>query len=152
MRLDVDLPDPAATARLAGALARRARIGDVVALSGDLGVGKTSFARAFIAMRGCVEEVPSPTFALVQTYDLANGPIWHFDLYRLARPEDAVELGIDDAFAEGITLIEWPDRLGAGLPARRLAIALEFGTTPDARRARLDPGGDWPTRLADLDV
>ena len=148
----IDLPDPAATDRLAAALARRARIGDVIALAGDLGAGKTSFARAFIAARGGTEEVPSPTFALVQTYELPDGPVWHFDLYRLARPDDALELGIDDAFAEGISLTEWPDRLGALLPARRLALTLAFVEDPLARVARLDPGGDWPARLADLDV
>src|SRR4051812_29949378 len=104
------LPDEAATAALAGRLAPLAARGDVVALTGALGAGKTSFARGFIAARaGRPIEVPSPTFTLVQTYDLPSGPIWHFDLYRLERPDDAIELGIDEAFADGISLIEWPE-------------------------------------------
>src|SRR5579871_3208575 len=117
-RFETALPDPTATARLAAGVAPLARIGDVVALHGALGSGKTSFARAFVAARaGRVIEVPSPTFTLVQTYDLPNGPVWHFDLYRLERPDDAIELGIDEAFADAISLIEWPERLGALLPA-----------------------------------
>src|SRR5687767_4723298 len=95
--LDIALPDLAATERLAQALAARAGAGDVVALWGGLGAGKTTFARAFIHARpggAGVTEVPSPTFTLVQVYDLAGAPIWHFDLYRLANAEDAWELGI----------------------------------------------------------
>src|SRR5947207_3065485 len=98
-RFETVLPDPAATAALAGRVAPLARRGDVVALRGDLGSGKTAFARAFIAARaGRPVEVPSPTFTLVQTYELPDGAIWHFDLYRLERPDDAIELGIDEAF------------------------------------------------------
>src|SRR5271170_7579662 len=115
---ETGLPDAAATAALAARLATLARPRDVVALRGTLGSGKTSFARGFIAARaGRALEVPSPTFTLVQTYDLPAGTIWHFDLYRLVRPDDAIELGIDEAFASGINLIEWPERLGDLLPA-----------------------------------
>src|SRR5205807_6696912 len=108
----VDLPDEAATARLAARISALAEIGDVIALSGDLGAGKTTFARAFIRARGETGEVPSPTFTLVQVYELAAAAIWHFDLYRLRSPDEAWELGIEDALTEGISLIEWPDRLG----------------------------------------
>jgi tRNA threonylcarbamoyladenosine biosynthesis protein TsaE len=121
------LPDERATRSLAARIAARARPGDVIALSGPLGAGKTSFARAFIRARfGAAEEVPSPTFTLVETYSGEGPPIWHFDLYRLDRPEDAWELGIEDAFAGGISLIEWPERLGALLPPGRLQVALAF--------------------------
>ena len=144
----VDLGDERATAALAAQLAALARPGDVIALSGDLGAGKTSFARAFIEARGGAESVPSPTFTLVQTYDLPGGAIWHFDLYRLRAAEEAWELGIEEAFETGISLIEWPERLGALLPARRLEIALDFGAGPGSRRAILDSGGDWAARLA----
>jgi tRNA threonylcarbamoyladenosine biosynthesis protein TsaE len=105
----LDLPDEAATESLARRLAGVARPGDVIALWGGLGAGKTAFARAFVRAAGDpAEEVPSPTFTLVQTYALAAGPCWHFDLYRLQAPDEVWELGIEEAFAGGIVLIEWP--------------------------------------------
>src|SRR5215471_4671383 len=134
----VDLPDEAATAAFAARIATLAERGDVIALAGDLGAGKTSFARAFIRARGSEEEVPSPTFTLVQVYELAPAAIWHFDFYRVTRPEEAWELGIEDAFSQGISLIEWPERLGPLLPPHRLEITLLFGGRPEARRAVLD--------------
>jgi tRNA threonylcarbamoyladenosine biosynthesis protein TsaE len=133
-----DLADEAATRRLGEALAGRARPGDVIALYGDLGAGKSTLARAFIrALTGPKTEVPSPTFTLVQTYESEAGRVWHFDLYRLERAEDAIELDIEDAFDQGICLIEWPDRLGRWLPARRLDVTLETGAEDSARRAVL---------------
>src|SRR5438067_11898845 len=146
----IELPDENATAALAARIAALARPGDVIALEGELGAGKTSFARAFIRARGGAEEVPSPTFTLVQTYELADGAIWHFDCYRLRDPEEAWELGIEDAFQDGISLIEWPERLGPLLPKRRLEISLLPGATPEARRAFADAGPDWAARLAAL--
>jgi len=146
----VDLPDEAATAALAARIALAALPGDVIALKGELGAGKTSFARAFIRARGGTEAVPSPTFTLVQLYELAGAAVWHFDLYRLRDREEAWELGIEDAFRDGISLIEWPERLGTLLPARRLELALDFGPVPDARRATLSAGADWAARLANL--
>jgi tRNA threonylcarbamoyladenosine biosynthesis protein TsaE len=143
-----DLPDEAATAALAAKISALAASGDVIALKGDLGTGKTAFARAFIRSRGGDEEVPSPTFTLVQLYELDPTAIWHFDLYRLRSAEEAWELGIEDAFSEGISLIEWPERLGPLLPERRLEIILTFSDRPGARRAALDPGKGWQTRLA----
>jgi tRNA threonylcarbamoyladenosine biosynthesis protein TsaE len=146
-----DLGDEAATVALAHRIAGVARAGDVIALSGDLGTGKTCFARAFVdAAVGDGEEVPSPTFTLVQTYESSAGPIWHFDLYRLTRPDEAYELGIEEALAGGISLIEWPDRLAALLPTERLDIDLAYGAEPTARRARLIGHGSWAPRLADL--
>ena len=151
-RLTVELADIDATARLAAALARLLRVGDVVALEGDLGAGKTAFARALIReLTAGDEEVPSPTFTLVQTYEAADFDIWHFDLYRLEKPEDAFELGIEDAMAEGVTLIEWPDRLGPSLPRGRLTVSIAYGASEGERIATLSGGGDWPARLEALE-
>ncbi len=140
----IDLPDEAATADLALRLAPALRVGDVVALHGDLGAGKTAFARALIrALTGTDEEVPSPTFTLLQTYDAPAGRIFHFDLYRVTSPDELVEIGWDEALAGGIVLVEWPSRAGRLLPARRLDIAFDFGPTPQARRAALSPRTRW---------
>ena len=146
----VDLPDEAATAAFAARISELAEVGDVIALKGDLGCGKTSFARSFIRARGGAEEVPSPTFTLVQIYELTPAAIWHFDLYRIKSSEEAWELGIEDAFSEGISLIEWPERLGPLLPRRRLEIEFLFGDRPDERRALIDAGESWRQRLAGI--
>jgi len=146
----IDLSDEAATAALAARLAAVARRADVIALKGELGAGKTSFARFFIRALGGTGEVPSPTFTLAQVYELPVATVWHFDGYRLRDPEEAWELGIEDAFSDGISLIEWPERFGALLPARRLEVALSPGATPSARRAVIDMPGDWAERLAGL--
>ena len=149
----LDLPDESATAALARALAARARSGDVIALWGDLGTGKTVFARAFINARpGAPEEVPSPTFTLAQVYERGPVPVWHFDLYRIERPEEVVELGFEEAVAEGIVLIEWPERLGPLLPRERLDVRLDFGSGENARRAALTGHGPWAERLKGLHV
>jgi tRNA threonylcarbamoyladenosine biosynthesis protein TsaE len=147
----INLPDEAATAALAARLAAIARPGDVIALKGELGAGKTAFARAFIRARGAAdEEVPSPTFTLVQIYEGAGGTIWHFDLYRLTAADETWELGIEEAFASGISLIEWPDRLGPLLPRNRLEITLEFGDRAEARRVVIDGDIDWRARLREI--
>ena len=146
--ITLDLPDESATEALAGRLAAIVRPGDVLALEGQLGAGKTVFARAFIRARGGgAEEVPSPTFTLVQIYEVGDIDIHHFDLFRLEKADEVWELGIEDAFAEGISLIEWPERLGGLLPGEALTVALESGDGPQARRARIDGGGDWSERL-----
>lgn len=147
-RITLELADLGATARLARRLARVAAPGDVIALEGDLGAGKTAFARAFIsAATGAETEVPSPTFTLVQTYETRIGPVWHFDLYRLSAPEEAHELGIEEAFSDAISLIEWPARLGPLLPREGLVLRLEAGATEGARRAHLEARGRWATLL-----
>ncbi len=144
----VDLPDETATAALAARIAAAAAPADIIALKGDLGTGKTAFARAFIQACGNQDEVPSPTFTLVQVYDAGPTAIWHFDLYRIRVPEEAWELGIEDAFIAGVSLIEWPERLGPLLPDRRLELGFTFGDAPGARRIAVDPGKEWQARLA----
>lgn len=119
------------TERFAARCAAIARRGDVFALHGNLGAGKTAFARAFInavAERNGAEavEVPSPTFTLVQVYAFSRDTVYHFDLYRIDDPDDVIELGLDDALAEGITLIEWPERLGELIPGDRLELDFDF--------------------------
>jgi tRNA threonylcarbamoyladenosine biosynthesis protein TsaE len=147
----IDLPDEGATGALAAELAGRARRGDVIGLSGALGSGKTTFARAFIGARLDAGEVPSPTFTLVEIYQSVTGlALWHFDLYRLERPEDAYELGIEDAFAEGISLIEWPERLGALMPREHLGVTLLLGRGASERRAELDASPSWALRIGGL--
>lgn len=136
------LADEAATRDLARALAQIVHPGDVIALYGDLGAGKTSFARGFIrGFLGQDVEVPSPTFTLVQIYEGARGTIWHIDAYRLKHPDEVWELGIEDALLDGILLIEWPERLGPHLPKRRLDLSLKPGPAPTARMAELTGRG-----------
>jgi tRNA threonylcarbamoyl adenosine modification protein YjeE len=147
------LANEAATARLAATISRLARRGDVIALRGDLGAGKTAFARGFIAACAAAEgappeEVPSPTFTLVQTYPFRRFTVHHFDLYRIDRPEDVRELGLDEALAGGVALIEWPERLGALLPPGRLDVALSFAADEGARNVMLSGSDDWMRRLA----
>lgn len=144
---------PAETAALAAKLARALAPGDVLALRGDLGAGKTNFARALIAAlaRAACEappEVPSPTFTLVQTYEFPDALLWHFDLYRIERPDDALELGIEEAFADGISLIEWPERLGDLLPARRIEVRFGFMESPDARRIEIEAPAEDAARIS----
>ncbi|CAA7613167.1 ATPase or kinase [Candidatus Terasakiella magnetica] len=149
--LTLDLTDEAATRSLGETLAGMARAGDVIALSGTLGTGKSTLARAFIRFLTTPDEdVPSPTFTLVQIYDTEAGTVWHFDLYRLEKPDDALELGLDDAFADGISLMEWPDRLGPLLPRRRLDVTLAAGDTETSRKATLTARGAWADRLGEL--
>jgi tRNA threonylcarbamoyladenosine biosynthesis protein TsaE len=142
----IDLPLESSTEALGIRLAGLARPGDVLALKGGLGAGKTALARAFVrAYIGHLEEeVPSPTFTLVQIYEGNRGQVWHFDLYRLQRPEDALELDIEEAFVNAVCLIEWPERLGDLLPARALEVEIGFGRSPDGRRAVLT---GWDDRL-----
>ena len=149
--ITLDLADEAATRRLGARLAALARPGDVLALAGDLGGGKTTLARAFVrALMGEDEEVPSPTFTLVQTYEAPAATIWHFDLYRLERPEDVFELAFEEALTDGICLIEWPQRLGGLLPAGRLDVALSPGAVAEARRAVLTSHRQWDDRIGEL--
>ena len=120
MHSTLTLADPAATDRLARAIAPHLGAGDFVGLTGGLGAGKSLFARALIGARlaalGRAEDVPSPSYTLVQTYDLGAVELWHADLYRLGGAGEIAELGLEEAFATAICLVEWADRLGPALP------------------------------------
>jgi tRNA threonylcarbamoyladenosine biosynthesis protein TsaE len=147
----LSLPDQEATERLGRAVAARLRAGEAVCLSGPLGAGKSTLARALVrALAGADEDVPSPTFTLVQTYDAPEFPVAHFDLYRLKSADEAYEIGLDEALAEGAAVIEWPERLGAALPPHRLAIHLEpqGAESSGARAARIEGFGAWLGRDA----
>jgi len=120
--------------------------GDTLLLEGPIGAGKSAFARALIRARlGWMEDVPSPTFTLVQTYDHPDGDIWHCDLYRLTHADEVMELGLDDAFVTAICLIEWPDRLGSGTPSE--ALLLTFAAEADGHTATITAPPAWAGRL-----
>jgi len=149
--MEILLINETATEALGVAVGRVLQRGDAVCLSGPLGAGKSSLARALIrSLTSPDEEVPSPTYTLVQTYEGAGLPIAHFDLYRLKAPGEAFELGIDEALESGAVVIEWPQRLGGRLPRDRLSIEIE--PTPDgsARRAALHFHGAWEGRRLDV--
>ena len=140
------LADETATAAAGAALARAARAGDVIALSGPLGVGKTALARGFLAQLGHRGEVPSPTFAIVQPYEALDPPIWHVDLYRIEHVGELDELGLDAA-EDGVLLVEWPERAGVDAWPQALRLRLEF--EPGGARAltaQVPSGwrGRWP--------
>jgi len=147
--LSVSLPSLNATEALAKRLAPLLRRGDVVALAGDLGAGKTAFARALLQTLGVTGDVPSPTFTLVQTYDTPAFFVSHFDLYRLKDPSELDELGWDDALADGLTLVEWAERAGTQLPND--CLRLRFSITGDGgRQCIFEMAGAWAERLKDF--
>lgn len=142
------LEDERATAAFGARLARVARAGDVITLSGPLGIGKTALARGFIAALGHEGDVPSPTFAIVQPYELLDTPVWHVDLYRIERPSEIEELGLDSA-ADAVLLVEWPERAAAAAWPEALRLSLQFGQNGDRiLTAEVPPSweGRWPPR------
>lgn len=129
-------------ARLATAL----KPGDVVCFEGPLGAGKSTLARGLIHALSGANDIPSPTFTLVETYDFESGDLWHFDLYRLEKQSDVWELGFEDALDSGISLIEWPDKIESILPADALRLSIEV--QPAAmRRLRLVAPDRWKPAL-----
>jgi tRNA threonylcarbamoyladenosine biosynthesis protein TsaE len=141
------LADETATARLGEAIARLLRPGDTVCLFGPLGAGKSTLARALVrALTTPDEDVPSPTFTLVQFYEGPRLKVAHFDLYRLNDPDEAYEIGLDEALDEGAALIEWPERLQGRLPADRLDVEIALADEAEGRRVRMTPHGAWEGR------
>lgn len=146
---EVFLADEAATQDLGRKLAASLKPGDALCLTGPLGAGKSTLARALIrALTTPDEEVPSPTFTLVQFYETAAFPLAHFDLYRLSDPDEAYEIGLDEALDDGVALIEWPQRLEGRLPPTRLDI--DIALDGDARRAVIVAHGDFEGRFLEL--
>jgi tRNA threonylcarbamoyl adenosine modification protein YjeE len=150
-RAELTLADPEATRVLGGRLAALLRGGDVIALRGPLGSGKSELARALIRARaGAPIEVPSPSFTLLQDYELGALTIRHVDLYRLGQPAELDELGLTAPGPDEAWLIEWPEHAGALLPEDRLDVRLSQGPQPDARIARLTAGPGWTQRVMTL--
>jgi tRNA threonylcarbamoyladenosine biosynthesis protein TsaE len=142
------LKSEAETAAVGAALARGARAGDVITLSGPLGVGKTALARGLIEALGHEGDVPSPSFAIVQPYETLDPPIWHVDLYRIEEPSEVEELGLDAA-ADAVLLVEWPEHAGERAWSGALRLSLDF--QQDGARiltAVVPPSweGRWPPR------
>jgi tRNA threonylcarbamoyladenosine biosynthesis protein TsaE len=140
------LEDEEATMQLGARLAGVARPGDVIALSGPLGAGKTALARGLIAALGHEGDVPSPSFAIVQPYEDLEPPVWHVDLYRIEEPSEIGELGLDSA-ADAILLVEWPERAGGAAWPGALALSLDFAQDDDRiLTAKVPPSweGRWP--------
>lgn len=142
------LPDAGATAALGRRIAERLRTGDVVALSGGLGAGKTTMARAIIGALGHEGEVPSPTFAIIQTYDVPSVslPVVHADFYRLEDPSEAEELGLDDYRQDGALIAEWPEHAG-GFAHERACLSIRLETADEGRLAIVEAGPDWLERM-----
>jgi tRNA threonylcarbamoyladenosine biosynthesis protein TsaE len=147
MRLaGLPLADEAATRALGERLAGALAAGDVVRLEGDLGTGKSTLARALIGRLAGVADAPSPTFTLVETYETPDFLLWHFDLYRLEKPEEVWELGLEEALDGGVLLIEWPERIEGLLLAEALTVRIEVKGA--GRRAMIEGGEIWRARLA----
>lgn len=147
--MDIILGNAEATEKIGERLARLLRPGDVVALSGDLGAGKTTFARGVLKALGLREEAPSPSFAIVQPYEPpeVEMPVWHVDLYRLEEMEDAAELGLDEALEYAALMIEWPERLGSSLWSEALRLRIEITHGGERRLTAQVPAaweGRWP--------
>jgi tRNA threonylcarbamoyladenosine biosynthesis protein TsaE len=142
----VILAGPAETASAGQALAEVLRAGDIIALSGDLGAGKTSLARGLLAGLGLVEDAPSPSFAIVIPYDLPEVrlPVWHVDLYRLDDPDEIEELGLDEALSNGAVIIEWPERMGTRLWPE--ALLLHLNPEGSGRRLTVTVPPSWEGR------
>lgn len=138
------------TQRFATKMAALLDVGDTLLLSGEIGAGKSAFSRAVIRTLANAEiEVPSPTFTLVQTYDIGAFEIWHCDLYRLTHPDEALELGLDEAFENAVCLIEWPDRLGEDAP--KAALTLHFEAHETGHSVSYTPSAAWAKRLESID-
>ncbi len=151
----LNLQSEAETKAFAHELTLFVRVGDVITLTGDLGTGKTTFARAFIQALSNIDqetEVPSPTFTLVQTYEFTRLPVAHFDFYRVREAEEVPELGFPGLADTMVLLAEWPDRAEPFLPADRLEITLSDNGAEEARELRLTGFGSWAQRAARMEI
>ncbi|NKW91484.1 tRNA (adenosine(37)-N6)-threonylcarbamoyltransferase complex ATPase subunit type 1 TsaE [Rhodobacteraceae bacterium R_SAG9] len=148
----LSLNSPTETQALAVQMAGTLLPGDVVLLEGPIGAGKTHFARSLIqSLLPVMEDVPSPTFTLVQVYDGPNSEIWHADLYRLSAPDEVVELGLTDAFEDAICLVEWPDRLAELAPENALKLRFEIAPQEEHRTLTLTSASShWAEKLAGI--
>ena len=144
----IDLPDLAAMERFGARIAEQLRPGDAVALSGTLGTGKTTLARAIIAALGHQGEVPSPTFTIIETYDPPSVrlPLVHDDFYRLKHPDEAQEIGLDDYRQGAVMIAEWPEMAG-GFAHEPGCLSIALETADEGRIAIVEPGADWLGRL-----
>ncbi len=147
--MDISLPTLAATLQLAQKLAPLLKRGDVVAMMGPLGTGKTECARAILRALGVSGDVPSPTFTLLQTYDTKNFPVSHFDLYRIKDPTELDELGWDDAIADSLVLVEWPERAGNRLLANHLTLSFTINDKND-RHCTIEAPDAWAQRMTGM--
>ena len=145
----IQLPDLAASAALGAKIATRLRPGDVVALSGDLGAGKTTLARAILYALGHLGEVPSPTFAILEPYPSPplRLPVVHADFYRLTDPSELAELGLDEWREDGVLLAEWPEQSG-GFASEPGCLGITLEIVGNGRAAIVLPGRDWLERGA----
>lgn len=149
-RITINLPDETATKQLGVTLSGVFAAGDIVRLCGDLGAGKSTLARAVIASLSDVDDAPSPTYMLVETYETAALLLWHFDLYRLESAADVWELGLEEALDGGTLLIEWPERIDGLLPKNTLTVRLKIDGT--GRNALIEGDKDWRARLAAVGI
>jgi len=141
----INLANEAATSALGAAIALMLKAGDVLRLAGPLGAGKTTLARAIVRRLCSAADIPSPTYTLVETYETKGFLLWHFDLYRLEKPEDVWELGLEECLDGGVAIIEWPERAGGYLPEGALTLSLELNN--DARLLHVDASARWAQRL-----
>ena len=145
-RISIDLNNEGETQALGASLAPLLGAGDAICLSGDLGAGKSTLARGLIRAFAGVAEAPSPTFAFVETYEADGLALWHFDFYRLEKPQDVWELGYEEALEDGAALIEWPERIGTLAPRNALVVRLEI--EGERRIAVIKADQSWAMRLA----
>ena len=149
-QIELSLKDEEATIKLGAQLSVILAAGDAICLSGNLGAGKSTLARGIIKTAAGVEEAPSPTFTFVETYEAKRFLLWHFDLYRLERPEDVWELGYEDALEDGVVVIEWPERIGDLAPSNALKINLEIDG--NVRKAFIAANEIWRRRLLEAGI